>query len=325
MFKNTYAFHNQIGGPEVIGFQEEEITGVESSQVLVKNGAAGVNFVDVYNRNGLYPTELPARMGFEGAGEVVLVGDEVKDVKVGDTVAYRTTDKGAYADFRVAARNEIVHLPLGIDSLTAAGIMLKGLTAEYLLHRTYQVKSGETILVHAAAGGVGLILCQWAKALGVTVIGTAGSDEKVKLALANGCTHAINYQKQNFKEEVLRLTEGKGVPVVYDSVGKDTFNDSLDCLSEFGMMVSYGNASGAVPPIPLTVLKGHLFLARPSLFPFLANSVRYQEMADNLFNVVLAKKVIPHINHRYPLMDVAQAHRDLEARKTTGSIVITFS
>jgi NADPH2:quinone reductase len=260
----------------------------------------------------------------EGAGVIEAVGPDVKHVKPGDRVAYACRPPGAYADVRVMPAGSLVKLPDSISFETAAAMMLQGLTVQYLFHRTFPLKGGETILFHAAAGGVGLIACQWARALGVTMIGTVGSDEKGQLAKAHGCTHVINYNKENFVERVKELTGGKGVPVVYDSIGKDTFLGSLDCLSPLGMMVSYGSASGPVPPFSLNELasRGSLFITRPTLFSYAAQRQDLEAMAADVFRMVESGKVKIEINQRYALKDVQQAHRDLESRKTTGSTIL---
>jgi NADPH2:quinone reductase len=260
----------------------------------------------------------------EGAGVVEAVGEGVTHVKVGDRVAYAARPPGAYAEVRNMPASVLLTLPDAIDFDTAAGMMLQGLTVQYLFRRTFALRGGETILFHAAAGGVGLIACQWAKALGVTMIGTVGSDEKAELARAHGCTHTINYNKENFVERVKEITGGKGVPVVYDSIGKDTFTGSLDCLSPLGMMVSFGSASGPVPPFSLGELasRGSLFITRPTLFAYAAKREDLEAMAADLFNMVQSKKIKIDINQRYALKDVEQAHRDLESRKTTGSTIL---
>ena len=293
-------------------------------EARVRHAACGLNYIDIYFRTGLYPQPLPGGLGMEGAGTVVAVGEGVTHVKPGDRVAYAGRPPGAYAEERVMPASIMVKLPDAIDFDTAAAMMLQGLTAQYLLRRTFPLKGGETILFHAAAGGVGMIVCQWARALGVTMIGTVGSDEKAAVAKAHGCTHTINYNKENFVERVREITGGKGVPVVYDSIGKDTFIGSLDCLSPLGMMVSFGNASGPVPPFSLTELasRGSLFITRPTLFSYAATREDLDAMAADLFGMVTSGKVKININQRYALKDVAQAHRDLESRKTTGSTIL---
>ncbi|WP_292938051.1 quinone oxidoreductase [Noviherbaspirillum sp.] len=315
---------NAVGGPEVMEYVDVEVGEPGPGEVRVRQAACGLNYIDVYFRTGAYPQPLPAGLGMEGAGTVEAVGAGVTHVKVGDRVAYAGRPTGAYAEARVMPASILVKLPDGIDFETAAAMMLQGLTVQYLFHRTFPLHGGETILFHAAAGGVGLIACQWARALGVTMIGTVGSDEKAALAKAHGCAHTINYNKENFVERVKEITGGKGVPVVYDSIGKDTFTGSLDCLSPLGMMVSFGSASGPVPPFSLNELasRGSLFITRPSLFAYTAKREDLDKMATDLFDMVLSKKVRIEVNQRYALKDVAQAHRDLEARKTTGSTIL---
>lgn len=320
--KSVAVIHKKFGGPEVMERIEKNISSPIGSQVLLRNSFSGINFIDTYFRTGLYNTPLPAYMGLEGSGVIEEVGPEVTAFKPGDKVVYCSADKGSYSQYRLLPEDEALALPKGIDEATAAASMLKGLTAEYLLMRVYKVKPGDMILVQAAAGGVGLILVQWAYSLGAEIIGTVGSSEKMELVKKYGCHHVINYRTENFEERVKAITQGRGVPVVYDSVGKDTFGKSLNCLSPFGLMVSYGNASGEVSPVALTDLKGSLFLTRPSLFAFLNDTIRYREMASNLFKVILEGEVEIEITKKYLLEEVAQAHRDLEGRKTTGSIVL---
>ncbi len=310
------------GGPEAMEWTEVTVGDPGPGEARVRLHAAGLNFIDVYHRTGLYPLPLPAGIGLEGAGVVEAVGAGVSHVKAGDRVAFADLPPGSYAEVRVMPAKPLVKLPKSIDFETAAGMMLKGLTVQYLFRRTYKLQKGQTILFHAAAGGVGLIAMQWAKALGVTVIGTVGSAAKAELARAHGCDHVIRYDQENIVERVRELTGGKMVPVVYDSVGKDTFSASLDCLQPFGLMVSFGNASGPVPPIALTALKGTLYLTRPSLMPHTANRANLEEMTADLFKVVTSGKVRIRIDQRYPMADAAQAHRDLEARKTTGQTLL---
>jgi NADPH2:quinone reductase len=314
---------HQAGGPEVLRWEDVSAAEPTKGQIRVRHGAVGLNYIDVYQRTGLYSMPYPAVLGMEAAGTVTAVGPGVRELKVGDRIAY-TGAVGAYSEERVLPAEKAVKLPDGIDDRTAAAIMLKGTTAEYLLRRTYKVKKGQTILVHAAAGGVGLILCQWAKHLGCTVIGTVGSDEKARLARAHGCDHPIVYTRDDFAKQVRELTGGKGVPVVYDAVGKDTWEGSLDCLSPLGLMVSYGNASGAVPPVSLLTLsqKGSLYVTRPTSVTYFAKRSDLVKSTDALFKVVQSGAVKIEINQTYPLSDTAQAHRDLEARKTTGSTVL---
>jgi NADPH:quinone reductase len=315
---------NKTGGPEVMEYVDVPVGEPGPGEARVKQAACGLNYIDVYYRNGAYPQPLPGGLGMEGAGVVEAVGPGVTHVKAGDRVAYAGRPTGAYADVRVMPASILVKLPDAIDFETAAAMMLQGLTVQYLFRRTYPLKGGETILFHAAAGGVGLIACQWARALGVTMIGTVGSDEKAALAKAHGCTHTINYNKENFVERVKDITGGKGVSVVYDSIGKDTFTGSLDCLAPLGMMVSFGAASGPVPPFGLNELasRGSLFITRPSLFTYIAKREDLDAMAADLFAMVESGKVRIDVNQRYALKDVAQAHRDLEARKTTGSTIL---
>ena len=314
---------HEAGGPENLQWEEIEVANPGPGQVRVRNTAVGLNFVDTYQRSGLYPMPMPFTLGSEGAGVVEAVGTRVKDLKAGDRVAY-SGPAGAYAEVLLRPADRLVKIPAGVDDKSAAAMMLKGLTTQYLLRRTYRVKKGDTILMHAAAGGVGLILCQWAKALGATVIGTVGSDEKVALAKKAGCRHVIVTSKENFVERVKAITKGKGVPVVYDGVGKDTFMGSLDCLSPLGYMVLFGNASGAVPPFNPAILaqKGSLFLTRPTLNTYCAAREDLVKAARELFTVVKSGKVKISINQTYPLSEAAQAHRDLESRKTTGSTVL---
>ena len=313
----------ETGGPENLRWEEVEVGDPEPGQVRVRNTAIGLNFVDTYQRGGLYPMALPVTLGSEGAGVVEAVGRRVKDLKVGDRVGY-AGPIGAYAEVLLRPADRMVKIPAGVDDRTVAAMMLKGLTAQYLIRRTYRVKKGDTILMHAAAGGVGLILCQWAKALGATVIGTVGSDDKVALAKKAGCKHVIVTANENFVERVKAITKGKGVPVVYDGVGKDTFMGSLDCLRPLGYMVSFGNASGPVPPVNLGILaqKGSLFVTRPTLGTYAASREDLVKSARELFAVVRSGKVKISVNQTYPLREAAQAHRDLENRKTTGSTVL---
>jgi len=315
----------QQGGPEVMKWEDVQAGDPGPGEVRVRHKACGLNFLDVYQRSGLYKIALPSGMGNEAAGVVEAVGSGVTQVKAGDRVAYSGGAPGAYAEVRVMSAERLLVLPESISFETAAAMMLKGMTAQYLLRQTYKVRAGETVLLHAAAGGVGLIACQWLKALGATVIGTAGSEEKCTLAKAHGADHIINYRKENFVERVKALTGGKGVPVVYDSVGKDTFMGSLDCLQPRGLMVSFGNSSGAVPPVELVVLsqKGSLYITRPTLVTYTGKRDDLVATAKDLFEIVGSGKVKIEINHRYALKDAAQAHRDLEGRKTTGSTILT--
>ena len=313
---------DRTGGPEVMQYVDVEVGAPGPGEAQVRHHAIGVNFIDVYFRTGLYPQPLPAGIGLEGAGVVTAVGSGVAHLKVGDRVAYCDRPPGSYAEVRNLPARPLVKLPRGIDFETAAAMMLKGLTVQYLFRRTYRLQKGQTILFHAAAGGVGLIAMQWAKALGVTVIGTVGSEEKAALARRFGCDHTILYRHENVAERVREITGGAMVPVVYDSVGKDTFQASLDSLQPFGLMVSFGNASGPVPLMPLAALKGSLYITRPVLMSHTANRANLEEMAADLFRMVGSGKVKIEIERRYRLADAGQAHRDLEARATTGSSVI---
>ncbi len=315
-------FHKQ-GGPEVLQYEDVQVAEPGAGQARIRHVAIGVNFVDTYQRSGLYPMPLPAVAGNEGAGVVEAVGPGVTDLKAGDRIAY-TGLPGSYCEARVVPADRLVKLPQGITEEQGASMMLKGLTVHYLIHSTYAVKKGETVLWHAAAGGVGLIACQWLKAMGVTVIGTVGSEEKAALAKAHGAEHVINYSKENFVERVKALTGGKGVPVVYDSVGKSTWEGSLDCLRPRGLMVSFGNASGAVAPVNLGILstKGSLYVTRPTLGTYIVARAELVQRSNDLFDIVKSGKVKIETTGRYKLADAAQAHRDLEGRKTTGSIVL---
>ena len=313
------------GGPEELTFEEVEVGAPGQGQIRLKQTAVGLNFIDVYHRTGLYPVaQLPAAIGMEAAGVVEAVGPGVEGLKAGDRVAYGGGPLGAYAEARLIDAAKVVKLPAAIDDRTAAAIMLKGMTAHYLLRRVYQVKPGDTILFHAAAGGVGLIACQWAKALGATVIGTVGSKEKAAQAKAHGCDHPILYREEDFAARTREITKGEGVPVVYDSVGKDTFMKSLDCLRPFGVMALFGQSSGPVPPVDLGVLaqKGSLYVTRPTLMTYVAKRADLEWAARELFEVVGSGKVKIEINQTYPLAEAARAHRDLEARKTTGSTLL---
>jgi len=315
-------FHRQ-GGPEVLQLDEVQVGDPGPGQVRIRHTAIGVNFVDTYQRSGLYPMQTPAIAGNEGAGVVEALGPGVKELKKGDRVAY-TGLPGSYCDVRVVPADRMVKVPKGISDEAAASMMLKGMTVHYLIFSTYKVKKGDTVLWHAAAGGVGLIACQWLKKLGVTVIGTVGSEEKAKLAKAHGCKHVINYSTENFVERVKELTKGKKVPVVYDSVGKTTWEGSLDCLQPRGLMVSFGNASGPVAPVNLGILssKGSLYVTRPTLATYIAARADLVKRSSDLFNAVKSGKVKIETTARYKLADAANAHRDLEGRKTTGSVVL---
>ena len=316
---------HKTGGPEVMELENAEIPAPGAGEVAIRHDAIGLNFIDTYFRSGLYPAPngLPLTPGNEGAGTVIAVGDGVTELTVGDRVAY-AGPIGAYASERVITAERLVKVPDGIDTRTAAGMMLKGMTAEYLLRRTFSVQPGQTILFHAAAGGVGLIVCQWAKALGATVIGTVGSDEKAALAKAHGCDHPIVYTREKFAERVKELTVGEGVAVVYDSIGKDTYMDSLSCLRPFGLLALFGAASGPVPLFDLGLLAkmGSLFITRPTLFTYIAKRADLAQTAGELFEVVGSGKVKIEVNQRYALKDAAKAQTDLEARKTTGSTIL---
>jgi NADPH2:quinone reductase len=314
----------QTGDPSVLRFEEVAVPEPGPGEALIRHEAIGVNFIDVYHRSGLYPVSLPSGLGLEGAGVVEAVGPNVHHVKRGERVAYAGGAIGAYAERRVIAADRLVHVPDAISCDVAAAAMLKGLTVEYLIQRTYAVKPGQTVLWHAAAGGVGLIACQWLKSLGVRVIGTVGSREKAALAKANGCAETILYREENFVERVRELTGGEGVPVVYDSVGKDTFMGSLDCLSPRGMMVTYGNASGKPDPLDLTILsnKGSLYVTRPSIAAYTAKREELLASANALFSMMRHGTVKIAISERFPLKDAASAHRILESRQSTGSMLL---
>ena len=314
---------HQNGGPEQMRWEEATVGDPGPGEVRVRNTAVGLNYIDTYHRSGLYPMPLPLILGSEGAGVVEAVGPKVREFKVGDRVAY-AQPIGAYAEVLLRPVARLVKIPAGIKDETAAAMMLKGMTAWYLCRRTYRVKKGDTIVVQAAAGGVGQILCQWAKHLGATVIGTVGSDEKVALAKKAGCKHVVVMSREKLSERVKEITKGKGVPVVYDGVGKDTFVESLDCLKPLGLMASFGNASGAVAPVNIGILaqKGSLFLTRPTLVNYTSTREDLLTATRELFAVVKKGAVKITINQRYPLREAAQAHRDLEARKTTGSTVL---
>ena len=314
----------RTGGPEVLHWQQVDVGEPGPGEVRVRNAAVGVNFIDVYHRTGLYPLPLPAGIGLEAAGVIEAVGQGVDEFRVGDRVAYCHGPTGSYAQARVMPARVLVKLPDGIEFETAAAMMLKGLTAQFLLRRTRRLQPGDVALFHAAAGGVGLLAGQWARSLGVQLIGTAGSEEKCRLALSNGYAHCINYSTEDLVARVREITAGKGVSVVYDSVGRDTWERSLNCLQPFGMMVSFGNASGPVPPFAIGELatRGSLYVTRPTLMTHLADRATQLEMASELFDVVLSGKVRPLIGQRFALRDAADAHRALESRATTGSIVL---
>jgi NADPH:quinone reductase len=317
----------EFGGPEQLKMVDLQVGEPGPGQIRIRHHACGLNFIDVYQRTGLYANALPLTLGMEGAGVVEAVGEGVTHLKVGDRAAYASNPPGSYSELRLMPATTVCRLPDDIAFDTAAGMMLKGLTAQYLLKKTLPVQglqAGDFVLFHAAAGGVGLIACQWAKALGLQLIGTAGGAAKCKLALEHGASHAIDYSSEDFVARVKDITGGKGVKVVYDSIGKDTFERSLDCLRPFGLMASFGNASGPVPPFAIGTLgaKGSLYITRQTLFTHIATRESTQAMADELFAVVQSGAVKIRIDQRYPLAEVAQAHRDLEARRTTGSTVL---
>ncbi len=316
-------FH-KTGGPEVLVWEDIQLGAPGPGEARIRQTAVGLNFVDIYNRTGLYPVPLPSGLGSEGAGVVEAVGPGVTDLKPGDRVAYGAAPLGAYAEARLIPADRLIKLPNGIDDKTAAAMMLKGLTVQYLIRQTYRVKNGDTILLHAAAGGIGTILSQWAKHLGATVIGTVGSDEKAKLAKANGCAHVIVYTREDFVKRVEEITGGRKVPVVYDSVGKDTFMKSLDCCAPLGLVALFGQSSGSVEPLNLGLLaaKGSLYVTRPTLNTYGAKRENLVAMAKELFEVVESGAVKITVNQTYALKDAAKAHADLGARKTTGSTVL---
>lgn len=314
----------ETGGPEKLKLVERELGEPGPGEILIRHAACGVNFIDVYHRTGLYPMELPAAIGMEGAGTVEAVGAGVEHLKPGDRAAYAAQPPGAYCDARIMPASHVCPLPDGVTFEDAAALMLKGMTVEYMFHRTTPLSAGDTVLFHAAAGGVGTIACQWAKSEGITLIGTAGSEEKCRMALENGASHCINYRTEDFKEQVRELTGGRGVDVVMDGVGKDTFADSLDCLRPLGMMISFGNASGPVPPVSLLDLaaKGSLKLTRSTLFTHIADADTCQAMARHIFDKVVAGDIHVRVDQRFPLEQAGDAHRALEARKTTGSTIL---
>ncbi|HTY50853.1 MAG TPA: quinone oxidoreductase [Steroidobacteraceae bacterium] len=317
-------FH-RTGGPEVLTWEQVPLADPAAGEVRIRHTAIGLNFLDTYYRSGLYPLALPSGLGSEAAGVVEAVGAGVTDLRPGDRVAYGSAPLGAYAEGRLIPADRLVRLPDGIDDATAAAMMLKGLTVQYLIRQTYRLKPGDTILLHAAAGGVGLILSQWARHLGATVIGTVGSDAKAELARAHGCAHVIVYTREDFVQRVAQITGGRKVPVVYDSVGRDTFLKSLDCCAPLGLVVLFGQSSGAVEPFNPGVLaaKGSLYMTRPTLNTYAAGRENLQRMAGELFEVVQSGAVKITVNQTYPLRDAARAHADLEARRTTGSTVLT--
>ena len=311
------------GKPNVMKWVDIPLRRPSRGEILINQSHVGLNYIDVYHRSGLYPLPMPHGIGMEAAGTVEAVGHNVKGLKVGDRVAYASGPPGSYAEFRVMPADRVVKLPTWVSNEQAAAMMLQGMTTEYLIRRTYKVKKGEIVLFHAAAGGVGLIACQWLKQIGAIVIGTVGSPAKAKLAKAHGCDHVINYNKQDFVKRVRSITKGKGVPVVYDSVGKSTYEGSLDCLGPLGTFVSFGNASGPIPQVDagMLSLKGSLFFTRPTLMTYTANNADLAASARALFSAI-KKGVTIKVNQRYALKDAKQAHIDLEARKTTGSTVL---
>ena len=316
-------FHS-TGGPEVLQWEEVTVGDPGPGEIRVKHTAIGLNYIDTYHRTGLYPLPLPHGIGMEGAGHVTAIGNGVTDLAVGDRVAYAGPPPGSYAEERLMAASTAVKIPNSVDDETAAAMMLKGMTAQYLIRQTYPVKAGDTILIHAAAGGVGQIVCQWAKSLGATVIGTVGNDEKAEMVRALGCDHPIVYTREDFVEKVMDITAGAKLPVVYDSVGQDTFMKSLDCLQPLGTMVSFGQSSGAVPPLDLGIFaqKGSLFFTRPTLMTYTANRADLLAMTDDLFTVVQNGTVKIAIDQRFALQDAPAAHEALEGRKTTGSTIL---
>jgi len=315
---------NQTGGADVLSFEDVEVPAPGKGEATIRHTAIGVNFIDVYHRTGLYPQPLPFTLGSEGAGVVTAVGEGVTEVAVGDRLAYAGGPLGAYATERVLPADKLVKIPAGVSDEIAAAVMLKGMTAQYLLRRTFRVGPEHVILFHAAAGGVGQIACQWAAHLGATVIGTAGGPEKVALAKTKGCAHVIDYRTESFVDRVREITGGKGVDVVYDSVGKDTFPKSLDCLKPRGLFVSFGNASGPVEAFNLGLLsqKGSLYATRPTLFAYIATRAALDACANSLFDVVQSNKVRINIHQTYPLADAGRAHTDLEARRTSGTTLL---
>ena len=313
------------GGPEAMRLVDLPVGEPGPGEVRIRHRACGLNFIDVYQRTGLYPLPLPAALGMEAAGEIEAVGDGVAHLSPGDRAAYASAPPGAYTEARVMSAKHVCKLPDAISFEEGAAMMLKGMTTQYLFRRTTPIAAGDVVLLHAAAGGVGLIACQWARAMGVTLIGTAGTDEKCALAKEHGAAHVINYRSENFIDRVREITDGKGVAVVMDSIGKDTWDGSLDCLAPLGMMITFGNASGPVPPFNVGELgpKGSLKVTRPTLFTHLATREACQEMADDLFAMVTSGKVKIRIDQRFPLAETAEAHRALEARKTTGATILT--
>ena len=312
------------GGPEVLEIEDIKLEDPKSGEVLIRNKAIGLNYIDTYHRSGLYPVELPSNIGIEGAGIIEKIGSDVKEFKIGDRVAYASMPIGSYATHRIFPTKKLIKVPDEIQLENAVTLMTKGFTVFYLLHKTYPVKSGETILFHAAAGGVGQIFCQWAKSLGCSVIGTVGSEEKIEIAKKNGCDHVINYSKENFAEKVKEITNGEGIPVVYDGVGKKTFDQSIECLKIRGMMVSFGNASGPLDPCNVTkslAPKG-LYLTRPSIAHYTSTKQELDEAAEKVFEMYMQKKFILNIFKKYSLNEIVSAHQDLESRKILGPAII---
>ena len=315
---------SKTGGPEVLEIKDIKLEDPKSSEVLIKNEAIGLNYIDTYHRSGLYPVELPSNIGIEGAGVIEKTGSDVKDFNVGDRVAYASMPIGSYSTHRIFPTKKLVKVPNEIELENVVTLMTKGFTVFYLLHKTYPVKSSDTILFHAAAGGVGQIFCQWAKSLGCKVIGTVGSDEKIKIAKANGCDYVINYSKENFAEKVKEITNGVGVPVVYDGVGKKTFDGSIECLKVRGMMVSFGNASGPIEPcnVAKSLAPKGLYLTRPSIAHYTSTRKELDEAAKKVFEMFISKKFKLDIFKKYSLSEIVKAHQDLEGRKILGPAVI---
>ena len=316
-------FH-QTGGPEVLKLDDIDIGEPRGTQILVRHTAIGLNYIDTYHRSGLYPLPLPSMIGMEAAGVVLETGPEVKNIKSGDRIAYASPPPGSYCEERLIEADKVVVIPSSVTDEIAAAMMLKGLTAQYLIRQIYKVSSNDTILIHAAAGGVGLIVCQWAKALGATVIGTVSTEEKAILARSNGCDHAILYTEEDFSARVLDITNGSKLPVVFDSIGNDTFEKSLDCLRPLGTMVSFGQASGPIPPIDLAVFaqKGSLFFTRPTLFNYADTARNLRNMSDDLFKTVSSGQVKIQIDQKFALSEARAAHEALEARQTTASTIL---
>ena len=314
----------KIGGPDVLSLADIELPKPDAGQVLVRHTAIGVNFIDTYHRNGLYPVPMPSGLGLEAAGTVDVLGEGVTNVRLGDRVAYASGPIGAYAEANVVPADRLVKLPPAVSDEVAAATLIKGMTAQYLLRRTFPVQRGQTILFHSAAGGVGIIAAQWAKHLGATVIGTVGSDEKIALAKSHGCEHVLNLRQEDWPKRLREITRGEGVPVVYDSVGKDTFWDSIDCLAPRGMLVSFGNSSGPAPAIEPRILseKGSLYLTRPTLFHYTRTARELQETADELFSVIASGAVKIAVHQRFKLEDARKAHEALHSRNSTGATVL---